>query len=204
MAQAPDMPSLQPSPAPEALRVAEFVSLRAEILQAQQTRGVVLALAFTTLGVTATLGSHGAVGNKHDAGTAVALSTFSLLVASAAVHFTAILTLRIDVIATYIRRFVEAPYGGLWEARWKEALQGKRTPRSWLRPPLATSKGYAVYYCLLAIGGAGEFWVSGGSSKPWLFAVPCVPLAIALLLCHDLYFKRRISWPDPLLPDAAP
>ena len=183
--------------APESLRVAEFSALRAEILQAQQTRGVILALAFTTLGVSATLGSQYASGREDVAGVAVALSTFSLLVASAALHFTSILTLRIDSIATYIRDFVEKPYGGLWETRWGEALASTpKLPR--LHPPLATSRGYAIYYALLAAGGAGEFWMTGGDSQPLLFLVPLVPFSIAMLLSHNLYTKRRGGWSDPM------
>jgi hypothetical protein len=193
-----DVASLASGGPPEQLLIAEYTALRAEILQAQQTRGVVLALAFTTLGVTATLGSHELAGHKGVAATAVALSTFSLLVASAAVHFTAILTLRIDLIATYIRQFIEGPYGGLWETRWKEALSRSAVKSTWLGPPLATSRGYAVYYALLALGGAGEFWVTGGNSQPWLFVIPLTPFSIAILLCHNLYTKRRAGWPDPM------
>jgi hypothetical protein len=179
------------------LLVAEYTALRAEILQAQQTRGVILVLAFATLGVTATLGSQYDANHQGLPVTAVALSTFSLLVVSAGLHFTAILTLRIDVIATYIRLFVEKPLGGMWETRWKEALEHMVPNSSWTDPPLATSRGYALYYGLMALGGAGEFWITGGTQEPWLFGIPLGPFVILIFLCHSLYTKRRRGWPDP-------
>jgi hypothetical protein len=186
------------SEVPEQLQAAEFTALRSEILQAQQTRGVILALAFTTLGVTATLGTGDAADSGSVAVTAAVLSTFSLLVVGAALHFTAILTLRIDVIATYILRYIETPYGGMWETRWREALRRPAPKQAWIHPPMATSKGYAVYYFLLALGGAGEFWVTSGGAQPWLFAFPLLPFTVTLALCHDLYTKRRAAWPDPM------
>jgi hypothetical protein len=86
---------------------------------------------------------------------------------------------------------VEAPHGGMWEHRWDEVRTRGKNRAKPRQPPLATSKGYAIYYGILALGAAGEFWLAGGHEHPVLFLIPLLPLLGAVYVCYRLYARPR-------------
>jgi hypothetical protein len=177
--------------------VDEYKDLRAELLQSQQTRTLVLAFTFTALGVLA--GVALAKDNRDDTTLVTAALTFAALLICASLYLTTVLTQRIDRLSEYIRKRLESRLGFGWESDWAtyRAVLGEAQVRplaKLVKPklPLGTSKPLAGFYLVLVGTDLTAFFIA--SDEPGLGAVlaVCVPGAAAIYLALNLYF--RFGW----------
>jgi hypothetical protein len=183
--------------APPELVVAEYQSLRAEILQNQQVRLIVLGLVLGVFGTATGI----ALSAEHQSDRGVMLPglvALVLLLITAAVHLTSVLTQRIDMLSGYIRQFIERPHGDLWETRWTEQrrnLKAAGTRDTDL--PLGTSKALAHIYLALIIGTVVVYVAAGGyhDAVRGLLVIPT--LLGAAVVTRDLHQRRSPRWANP-------
>jgi nicotinamide riboside transporter PnuC len=180
---------------PEELTVAEYTALRAEILQAQQARMVVLGLIVTLLsGVSSLVLTR--TGETTATSSISGLVAFALLTLAIGIHFTGVLTRHMDTMGAYIRVYIEGRYeGAMWETVWtrhRQAHQAARKPRSKL--PLGQSKVYALFYGALVIAMVVEYFIADDHESPIRIAIVAVPAIAALVLAADLYLRRWAAW----------
>jgi hypothetical protein len=192
------------SDVPDALVVAEYQSLRAEILQAQQTRALLLGFSLAATGTLSGLalgyGNRGGDCNLLVPG----VVAFALVLIAVAANFTAVLTQRIDLLSGYIRRDIEGRYRErpMWETVWTAVRRRRSSDVDWVgRLPMGTSKAYAFYYGVLTLGTLGEYFLANGWRCLARLPIVVVPLLVALYVCGDLHERWRRSWVNPLEGD---
>lgn len=134
--------------------IEEYKSLREEIMRRQYARLLILGYTVTAVGALLGLAAR-------DASSAAqsltyyrfVLLAFALLILIAALLMTINHTQQIDIIASYIRRFIEPRVNGIrWESRWMRYRQSKLSPAKITALPLGTSKSLSLYYALLTVG----------------------------------------------------
>jgi hypothetical protein len=185
---------------PIELTVAEYSALRAEILQAQQARMVVLGLIVTMLSAVSGL----VLGNADKTAATTMLTpglvAFALLIVAIGVHFTSVLTRHMDMLGGYIRVHIEGSYeGDMWETVWtkhRQSLAGNRKREGKL--PLGQSKVYALTYGALIAGVVVEYLIAEHHGSFLRALLVVVPAVIAAALATDLYIRRGARWQNPL------
>lgn len=177
--------------------VDEYKDLRAEILQSQQIRWLVLGFTFTALGVLGGIAL--ARANRGDQDLIAGALGFAALVICAAGYLTTVLTQRIDRLADYIQAHLEPQLGYGWESEWRKyrARVGKMQWRPlvrWLRPtlPLGTSKPLAVYYFALAAADGAAYAAAAKDPPLWGIVVVGSLVMLAAYLAANLFF--RFTW----------
>jgi len=171
----------------------EYRSLREEIMRRQYARLLILGFTVTAVGTVLglTLRTAPRAGGEVDY-YALALICFAEAVLIAAVLMTKSQTQHIEIIAGYIRTYIESQREGLgWESRW---AQYRRMRPTGFSLPLGASRPLAVYYALLSIGAYCTCFVVGLHCH----VVPLVLaslLTLTCLLCAvDLFLRRTRSW----------
>jgi hypothetical protein len=177
-------------------RVEEYRSLREEIVRRQDTRLVILGFAVASMGalIGLTLKTNADAVKGLDY-YAFGLVSFALVLLIAALLLTIQITQQIEVIAAYIRRFIEPRTHGIrWETRWARYRELRRSGAKSGGVPLGTSKPLALYYALLTIAVyCVSFTVRLHEHVPALILVSL--LAIGALACSfDLYERKTRGW----------
>ncbi|KPK65393.1 MAG: hypothetical protein AMK73_03110 [Planctomycetes bacterium SM23_32] len=175
--------------------LAEYGSLREEIMRRQQAR--LLILGFTLAGVGAVLGV--ALGSDSSTSPELdhvvfGLTGWGVLLVNGALMLTIYHTQAIERIAAYIRTFIEPEVDGLqWETRWAAFRQG-RGARRIPALPMGLSRPLAVFYALLSLAMYATAF-SGGLQFSWVAMVLASSLEVtSLLLAADLYVWRSRNW----------
>lgn len=176
--------------------LAEYKSLRDEIMKRQDHR--LLILAFTITGSGSVIGL--TLGKATDIASPVKLLTFALIsfvlaVIIAAILLTIQITQQIDVISSYIRKFIEPQLDGMgWEIRWQSYRESKRRSSDSSGLPLGTSKPLAIFYSFLTIAIYSLSYAAGINQNiseiVFLSLLAIVPLGCA----YNLYKRKSKGW----------
>jgi hypothetical protein len=171
-------------------RLAEYESLREEILQRQQARLWILGFTVATLGLM--LGIAAGVSLSKDSPRLwVGLLYVAQLILAASIAMTIHQTRAIDLLAGYLRAFVEPNTGLAWETSWQNYR--KSQPRRGSQLPLGTSKLLAAYYLALQLGLALVGVSIGVHKTGWSIGLALLALA-TILGIYDLYARQTPGW----------
>jgi hypothetical protein len=177
--------------------LAEYESLRTEILKRQAAREVVLKLTVgalaAILGILLHYDQPGAAGSY--SASAALLLGLSFVLILGAVLFTTHHTQQIDVISGFIRSFIEPKLPGIsWESRWTKLRSAIKAGSLKSTLPMGTSKFFARYYLLLTLGIYGLSIMFQVLTNLWAGAILTALFLACLVAEHDLFARWSKGW----------
>jgi len=176
--------------------IEEYKSLREEIMRRQDARLLVLGFTVTGIGtvIGLTLGSN-SVAVQGLNYYALALISFALVMLITALLMTIHHSQQIDVIAAYIRKYIEKSVSNIqWESRWTHYRESRRSNPKAGGLPLGTSKPLALYYGFLTIAVYSVSFVTGLHNYWPALTIVSVLAIISLVCSFDLYTRRTRGW----------
>lgn len=172
----------------------EYRSLREEILQIAQRQFVTLTLVSGALGTLVGIVAADPRLSGHPRPSSLALLYLGFLLLLAAILMMIHLSRQTQRIAAYIRDFLEAQIPELnWETRW-QALRSSSRSLVRSRLPLGTSKVFALYLAMLAIGLIAVAVAVGAYRVPWSLPGLAALAGANFLGAYDLYARRSPAW----------
>jgi hypothetical protein len=175
----------------------EYDSLRSEILKRQEARLTILGFTMTAVGIILGISFQGSSPFALNSYLAIALGFFALIVIIAALALTIQYTQQNQVIAGYIREYIETkvPLMG-YERHWKQYREHHRQNSRIF--PMTTSRSLAVVYALLTFAGCfvvGYPIILLDGASVILGLVGLFAFAFSsFYLCRDLFFKKSRGW----------
>lgn len=174
----------------------EYKSLREEILRKQDAR--LFILGFTIAAVGTIIGfsfkEKDIIGFELD-DYILALVSFALIILNAALILTIQYTQQIDIISSYIRKYIESENDEIkWETRWTYyRILKKSNPKS-VGLPLGTSRPLALFYTLLTSSVYNIALVSNVNKFTINFIVLSILAIFSFFFSFDLYARKTKGW----------
>jgi len=175
-------------------QIEEYKSLRQEIMSRQNARLLILGFTIAAIGTILglTLQEEISLGLNYYA---FALITFAIVIVIAALILTIHHTQQIEVIAAYIRKFIEPKVIGLdWETNWIHYRESKRSNPKAGGLPLGTSKPLALYYAFLTISAYSVTFVIGLYHHRIALILVSILALCSLAFSYDLYKRKTKGW----------
>ena len=174
----------------------EYKSLREEVLKRQDARLYILGFTLAAIGTII-----GFALNEKDItrfefdGYILALVTLALIILNAALILTIQYTQQIDIISSYIRKYIESKITEIgWETRWTHYRNLKKCNPKSAGLPLGTSKPLALFYALLTASVYYIASISKVNKFQIAFAIVSVLAIFSFFFSYDLYMRKTKGW----------
>jgi hypothetical protein len=174
----------------------EYKDLRAEMLQSQQTRILILGFSFTLVAAFSGIALGQGDGQPPRDDVVTGLMALGQLLVAAAVQLTTVLTQRIDLQSQYIRRHLEGELKFGWETDWAEYRNKMKRYLGRGNLPLGTSKPLSFSYAVLLGADLLVYFIVAQAPDAVEMVLVFVSAAIAAYFTANLYWRFRwhLGW----------
>jgi len=173
----------------------EYKMLRTEILKKQDARLQIFGVTMAAIGVVLGLILREPVSVERELNWyTLALISFALIILNAALILTIHYTQQIQLISTYLQKFIEPKIGIKWETRWTRYRKLKKSSSKLAGLPLGTSKPLAFFYALMTSAVYSLTFVTNLYIYPLALVLVSVIAIFSFAFSYDLYHQKSKGW----------